>query len=99
MRALILVAGAALTLSACSGGGEAEDNGIDTLEVNNLVLEGEGTGMGMDTMNGTTAIDPATGQPMTGNAMTGNAMDPATQNAMAADMNTNDPDTNLANGL
>ncbi len=97
MRALILVAGAALTLSACSGGSEAEDNGVDTLEVDNLVLEGDGAAMGADgnmMMNGTTAIDPATGQPMAGNAM-----DPATMNAMEQDMNTNAPDTNLANGL
>lgn len=94
MRALILVAGAALALSACSGGSEAEDNGVDTLEVNNLVLEGEGMGADGNMMMNGTAIDPATGQPMTGNAM-----DPATMNAMEQDMNTNAPDTNLANGL
>ena len=41
MRALILVAGAALTLSACGGGGETAENNtlaVETLDANNLVV-------------------------------------------------------------
>lgn len=42
MRALILAAGAALTLSACGGGGEeAVDNNtlaVDTLDAGNLIV-------------------------------------------------------------
>lgn len=83
MRALILVAGAALTLSAC-GGGNSEQNEVDTLAVDNLVVD-NAAGMTGD-MN---AMDM--------NAMSG--MDANTANAMAVDMNTNAPDTNLANGM
>ncbi len=84
MRALILAAGAALSLAACSGGTETEANEVDTLAVNNLVVDADT----MDAMNATTNMDA--------NMM---AADPATQNMMANDMNTNSPDTNLANGL
>ncbi|HEV2126697.1 MAG TPA: hypothetical protein VGW38_28390 [Chloroflexota bacterium] len=92
MRALMLVAGAALTLSACGDGRQAEENGVDTLAVNNLIVEGDPAATGLDgnmTMNGMTGVDPATGLPA----------DPATQNAIQEDLTTNTPDTNLANGL
>jgi hypothetical protein len=46
MRALILVAGAALAVSACSGG-QNEANEVDTLAVNNLVVD-ENTAMDMN---------------------------------------------------
>ena len=50
MRAMILLAGAALSLTAC--GGEADDaaNDVDTLQVNNLVVDNAtvGTDMNMD---------------------------------------------------
>ena len=41
MRALILVAGAALALTACSGNSGAEDNNmaVDNLTVENLVID------------------------------------------------------------
>ena len=40
MRALILAAGAALTLSACAGGETAENNtmAVDTLDAGNLIV-------------------------------------------------------------
>ncbi len=85
MRALILVAGAALALSACSGG-QSEGNGTDTLAVNNLIVD-ENTAAGMD-MNMGTDMN-----------MDMNAADPATQNMMMNDVTSNDADTNLANGL
>ena len=83
MRALILVAGAALTVSACGGGTETETNEVDTLAVDNLVVDANS----MDAMNSTGNMDA--------NLMA----DPATQNMVANDISTNDPDTNLANGL
>ncbi len=83
MRALILAAGAALALTACSGGTETETNEVDTLAVDNLVIDANT----MDPMNATTNMDA--------NLMA----DPATQNMMMNDLTTNDADTNLANGL
>jgi hypothetical protein len=54
-------------------------------------------------MDGNMAMDPnmsMNGMDMNGAAMGANgAMDANTQNMMAQDMNTNAPDTNLANGL
>ena len=82
MRAL-LVAGAALALSAC-GGGETETNAAneaDPLAMDNLMMDPNlSTGMtpGMDA-NGT--------------------MDANMQNMLIEDATTNDADTNLANGM
>ena len=84
MRALILVAGAALAVSACSGG-QNEANEVDTLAVNNLIVD-ENTAMDMN-MGADMNMDM--------NAM-GNA---TTDNMMMNDMTTNDADTNLANGM
>ena len=93
MRAIILAAGAVLTLSACGGGGsEGEQNGVDTLSVNNLVVDSNTGTTGLDTnlsTNGATTTDPATGA----------TLDPASQNAIQQDLTTNTPDANLANGL
>lgn len=85
MRALLLAAGAALTLSACGGGETTEANTANALEAD--------ANMSMDA---NMAMDPN----MSMNATDANmAIDPATQNMIANDMNTNDPDTNLANGM
>lgn len=84
MRALILVAGAALALSAC-GGGNNEANEVDTISADNLVVDGN-----FDSMNG---LD---GNAMTDMNATG---DSDVANAMMEDATTNDADTNLANGL
>ena len=85
MRSMILIAGAALSLAACGGGGESDE--ANTLSADNMLVN---DGAMMDpTMNGDM------------NAMTvGNeTMDANTQNAVEQDLNTNDPDTNLANGM
>ena len=82
MRALILVAGAALAVSACNSG-ETEANEIDTLAVNNLIVDENAAMDANMTMN------------MDMNA-TG---DTATDNMVANDVATNDADTNVANGL
>ena len=89
MRLLILAAGAALTLSACG------DRDADTTTVNTTTVDANA--MATDNM----MID-ANGMTVDANGMTvdGNmAVDPATQNAMQQDLQTNDPDTNLANGM
>ena len=81
MRALIMVAGAALALSAC-GGGNNEADEVNTISADNLVVDANAGDMAnMDTM------DPNM------------AMDANSANLTAEDMNTNSPDTNLANGL
>lgn len=87
MRALLMIAGASLALSACGGGNADNANEVDTLAVNNLIVDDGSANM---MMNGDM------------NAMTGDSnmmMDSNTQNAIQQDMNTNDPDTNLANGI
>ncbi len=83
------VLAAALTLAACGGGG-SEANGTAT---ENLALD---NAMASDptAMNGAVGVD--VNAMMDANA-SANASD--TANAVAADMNTNDPDTNLANGM
>ncbi|HEX8444743.1 MAG TPA: hypothetical protein VF631_13960 [Allosphingosinicella sp.] len=97
---IFLMIGAALTLSACGGGGsEANDanmaaSGNMTMDQNMTMDPMMNGNMGMDPMmNGNMATDPAM------NGMANGAADPATQNAMQKDMNANDPDTNLANGM
>jgi hypothetical protein len=84
MRALILVAAAALAVSACSKNEAAENtmNVDETLTTENVVA------------NDTMAVDAANG--MDANM----SMDANGMNAMeATDMNTNAPDTNVANGM
>ena len=84
MRSIIVVAGAMLALSACGSNNEE----ANTLAVNNLVVEDLSNGSDTMMMNGDM------------NAMDMNSMNSAeTANALATDMNTNDPDTNLANGM
>lgn len=96
MRVLFFVAGAALTLAAC-GGTESTTNtsttGTNMMASDPMMMNGSDPMMG-GTMGNTMGGDM-------GNTMGGNMMgaDPATQNAMRQDMNTNDPDTNLANGM
>ena len=54
MRLLILAAGAALALSACSSGNDAQNNTTD-LQVGNLIVDentANAAGMDMNAMNG-----------------------------------------------
>jgi hypothetical protein len=89
MRALILVAGAALALSACGGGNEAANSEANAMAVDNLSMDANMTMdanmMDMNTMGGADA-----------NMATNGATE---ANMMAQDMNTNAPDANLANGM
>ena len=87
---MILVAGAALALSACGGGG-SEANQANSAALDNMTFD---QNLMMDQGLGGDA-----NMAMNGAAGMGNAMDPNTQNMMRQDATTNDPDTNLANGL
>jgi hypothetical protein len=90
MRA-ILVLGATLALCAC-GGGETQSDEANMAATDNMMMD---QNMAMDPMMNADAnmtMDPM----MNG---TTNGLDPATQNMVEQDMNTNDPDTNLANGM
>nr|WP_295375052.1 hypothetical protein [uncultured Sphingosinicella sp.] len=96
MRYLMLAAGAALTLSACGGGGETE-----TTTVNTTTMDANATATDNMMMDPNMSMN---GADMNGAAMNGTmdanmTADPATQNMIQQDMNTNSPDTNLANGL
>jgi hypothetical protein len=79
VRALILVAGAALSLAACGGNRDEAGNADANLMVADNMATMDANMGGMDanmTTNGATEA-----------------------NMMAQDMNTNAPDTNLANGM
>ena len=90
MRTIILAAGAALTLVACNNNAANDQANADmNLGADNGMMADQNMMMdqNMGDMNAAGGAD--------GNMAT-NA---ATENAMAKDMNTNDPDTNLANGM
>jgi hypothetical protein len=82
---------AALTLAACGGGGDQANVAA-------------GDNLAMDNMS---ATDPAAMNAVDANMMmdanmttdANMAVDANTQNAMMNDLKTNDPDTNLANGM
>jgi hypothetical protein len=80
---MILLAGVALTLSACGGTvNEANTAATDNLTVDGNMMMGEGA-----TMNDMGGMDA------------NSALDANTQNLMMQDATTNDPDTNLSNGI
>ena len=83
MRALILVAGAALAVSACSSN-EAAENTTDLNAVDANVIVDTNDLTSIDAVNDTDA---------------NLALDANTANAVAADLTTNTPDANLANGI
>ena len=89
MRAFLVI-GAALALGACGGGDREADEA--NMAADNMMVD---ENMAMDPMmnaDANMAMDPM----MNG---TTNGLDPTTQNMIEQDMNTNDADTNLANGL
>ena len=95
MRMMIL-AGAVLALSACGGGGDTEAN--NTMGADNMMMDpmmDPNLSMNGTDMNMTGNMAGSAGGAMGANGAAGG--DAA--NMMAQDANTNDPDTNLANGL
>jgi hypothetical protein len=83
----IALASLALALSACGGGGDATGDEANALSADNMMMD---ENLMMDpnlSANGTMSLD------------SNGAANSATQNLMAKDARTNDPDTNLANGL
>ncbi|CAA9497348.1 MAG: hypothetical protein AVDCRST_MAG44-540 [uncultured Sphingomonas sp.] len=87
MRALILVAGAALAVAACS----SNDSANNTMNVDENLATTDMNAMDMNAMD-MNAMDAN----MTMNAADGMN---TTENAMVNDMTTNSPDANLANGM
>ena len=92
MRALILVAGAALSLAACGGNNDEAMNSDANLMVADNMATMDANMMGTDA---NMMMDCNMGG-MDGNMTTNGATE---ANMMAQDMNTNAPDTNLANGM
>ena len=90
MRALILVAGAALSLAACGGNEATENAEANVMAADNMMMD---QNMMVDS-NMTMDANAMGG--MDGNMATNMSTE---NNMMAADMNTNAPDTNLANGM
>jgi hypothetical protein len=91
VRALILVAGAALSLAACGGNRDEAGNADANLMVADNMATMDANMMGTDAnmMGGNMGG-------MDANMTTNGATE---ANMMAQDMNTNAPDTNLANGM
>jgi hypothetical protein len=99
MRILFL-AGLALATAACGGGEkEATDANMMATDANmmmdsNIMMDGNA----MMGANGA-MMDPNGAMNGAGGMGANGSMDAATQNAMMKDAQTNDPDTNLANGM
>jgi hypothetical protein len=100
---VILLAGLALATAAC-GGGETEATDANTMATDNMMMDSNMMMDGNMMMDANGAMMDANGS-MTGGAMNGagtmgnGAMDANSQNMMMKDATTNDPDTNLANGM
>ena len=86
MRLTIVAVAAALSLAACSGNNSqsnADINATTDPNATNMIETDQNSALG----NGAGGMDMNT------------ATNAATENAMAKDLNTNDKDTNLANGM
>ena len=85
MRASILAFAAVLALSACGKGNDQANADLNATDPNaaNMMMTDDNAAMA----NGAGGMDMNT------------ATNAATENAMAKDLNTNDKDTNLANGM
>jgi hypothetical protein len=96
---IFLISGAVLALSACGSGNDTQANGANMTTTDNMTRDQNITmdqNMAMDPMMngaGNMGMDPM----MNGTA--NGTMNSTTENMMQQDMNSNDPDTNLANGM
>lgn len=84
---MIALAGLALALSACGGGGDPAANEANALTADNMLMEENLLLDANTSMNGMTGME--------GNG----SVDANSANMMLKDATTNDADTNLANGL
>ncbi len=94
----ILLAGAILALSAC-GGGETETSDANAVTADNMMMD---QNMMLDpnmTLDQNGAMGDMGNMGGAGAAGAGGTVDANTQNMMMKDATTNDPDTNLANGM
>ena len=91
MRKIILAGTAALALSACGGGG-SEANDANAMASDNMMLDPMSDPNMMMDANAMNAMSNS-------GAGANGMMDANTQNMMMKDATTNDPDTNLANGM
>jgi hypothetical protein len=100
---VILLAGLALATAAC-GGGETEATDANMMSADNMLMDQnimmDGNVMmdGNAMMGGNGSMDGSMNGMGAAGAANG-AADAGTQNMMMKDAATNDPDTNLANGL
>jgi hypothetical protein len=85
MRLLIVAAGAALTLAACGSNTDANNADMNATDMNAVTDMNAGMDMNAADMNAAGGADA--------NAATN------TGEEQARDLNTNDKDTNLANGI
>ena len=85
MRLLIAAAGAALTLAACGSNSDANNSNLNAVDMNAMTDLNAGMDMNAADMNAAGGADA--------NAATN------TGEEQAKDLNTNDKDTNLANGI
>lgn len=85
MRVFLAIAAAAITLSACNNAGETNTADLNATDPNaaNMMMTDDNAAMA----NGAGGMDMNT------------ATNAATENAMSTDLNTDDQDTNLANGM
>jgi hypothetical protein len=95
---MTMLAGAALALalSACGGGGGSEANDANAIGAGNAMIDPM---MDPNLMMDQNAMNAMGNTGAGGAGSAGGAADANTQNMMQRDATTNDPDTNLANGL
>jgi hypothetical protein len=92
---IILLAGMALAVTACGGGNKANNSAT----ANNMMTTNTMTTSDPMMTNGAAPMGTTGDMNSMGNMGGNMTMDANTQKAMEKDMKTNDPDTNLANGM
>lgn len=91
MRIVLMISCAALALGACGKSDNSAANAdMNAMATDNMMMDQNMTDQNM-MVDGNAAMPGG----MDGNMATNSS----TENAMMKDMNTNDPDTNLANGM
>jgi len=98
MRLMIIAAGAALTLAACSRH-DTQNNAVGAAGDSNTMMSDSNLTLDQN-MSGNAGMVDANGAMNAGGADGNSATNAATENALKQkDLNTHDRDTNLANGM